>query len=57
MDRMVQEGVRPMTSLQYLVELQRDWARSETYDATVNVAKDLGGAYSLGSEAGAAKAA
>ena len=30
--RMVQLGVRPMTSLQYLLELQRDWARSETYE-------------------------
>ncbi|HEV2605591.1 MAG TPA: hydrolase [Microvirga sp.] len=48
MDRMVQAGVRPMTSLQYLLELQRDWARSETYDPVVNVAKELGGAYGLG---------
>jgi nicotinamidase-related amidase len=48
MERMIQAGVRPMTSLQYLLELQRDWARSATYDATVNVAKDLGGAYGLG---------
>ncbi len=48
MDRMVQAGVRPMTSLQYLLELQRDWARGETYDATVGVAKRLGGAYGLG---------
>lgn len=31
MDRVVQAGARPMTSLQYLLELQRDWARSETY--------------------------
>lgn len=48
MDRMVQAGARPMTSLQYLLELQRDWARGETYDAVVDVAKDLGGAYGLG---------
>ena len=48
MDRMIQAGARPMTSLQYLLELQRDWARSETYDPVVNVAKDLGGAYGLG---------
>ncbi len=48
MERMVQAGVRPMTSLQYLLELQRDWARGETYDATVGVAKRLGGAYGLG---------
>ena len=31
MERMVQAGARPMTSLQYLLELQRDWARAETY--------------------------
>jgi len=31
---MVQAGAQPMTSLQYLLELQRDWARSETYDIT-----------------------
>jgi nicotinamidase-related amidase len=48
MERMVQTGVRPMTSLQYLLELQRDWARVETYEAVTGLAKDLGGAYGLG---------
>ncbi|WP_199100603.1 hydrolase [Dyella sp. ASV21] len=48
MDRMVQAGVRPMTSLQYLLELQRDWARTESYDSTTGVAKRFGGAYGLG---------
>jgi nicotinamidase-related amidase len=48
MDRMVQAGVRPMTSLQYLLELQRDWARAETYDLTTGIAKRFGGAYGLG---------
>jgi nicotinamidase-related amidase len=47
-ERMVQAGARPMTSLQYLLELQRDWARSETYDATTGLAKTFGGAYGLG---------
>jgi nicotinamidase-related amidase len=46
--RMVQAGVRPMTSLQYLLELQRDWARTETYDFTTGLAKTHGGAYGLG---------
>jgi nicotinamidase-related amidase len=46
--RMVQLGIRPMTSLQYLLELQRDWARSETYGATTGVARNLGGAYGIG---------
>jgi nicotinamidase-related amidase len=48
MERMVQAGVQPMTSMQYLLELQRDWAREETYDATTGAAKRYGGAYGLG---------
>jgi nicotinamidase-related amidase len=47
-ERMVQAGARPMTSLQYLLELQRDWARSETYEATTGVARLFGGAYGIG---------
>lgn len=47
-ERMVQAGARPMTSVQYLLELQRDWARVETYDATTGVAKTYAGAYGLG---------
>ncbi len=46
--RMVQAGARPMTSLQYLLELQRDWARGETYAATVGVATRFGGGYGIG---------
>lgn len=48
MDRMVQAGARPMTSLQYLLELQRDWARTDTYEMTTGIAKQYGGAYGLG---------
>ncbi|RDS80853.1 hydrolase [Dyella monticola] len=48
MDRMVQAGARPMTSLQYLLELQRDWARTETYESTTGIAKIYGGSYGLG---------
>lgn len=48
LERMVQAGVRPMTSLQYMLELQRDWARGETYDLTTGIAKKFGGAYGLG---------
>ena len=47
-ERMVQAGARPMTSLQYLLELQRDWARTETYGLTTGIAKEVGGAYGLG---------
>jgi nicotinamidase-related amidase len=47
-ERMIQAGARPITSLQYLLELQRDWARSETYDMTTGIARKVGGAYGLG---------
>ncbi|MGF7148281.1 nicotinamidase-related amidase [Sphingomonas zeicaulis] len=47
-ERMIQLGARPMTSLQYLLELQRDWARGETYDMTTGIARKWGGAYGLG---------
>ena len=46
--RMVQAGAHPMTSLQYLLELQRDWARQETYKAVTDLAKKYGGAYGVG---------
>lgn len=48
MERMIQAGVRPMTALQYLLELQRDWARGETYNATVATSIAHGGSYGLG---------
>jgi nicotinamidase-related amidase len=46
--RMVQAGAKPITSLQYLLELQRDWARGETYKAVTDLAMKYGGAYGLG---------
>lgn len=46
--RMVQAGAHPITSLQYLLELQRDWARQETYAAVTDLAKKYGGAYGIG---------
>lgn len=48
MDRMVQAGAQPITSLQYLLEMQRDWARTETYEMTTGIAKKLGGGYGIG---------
>ncbi|OLP45756.1 hydrolase [Rhizobium oryziradicis] len=48
MDRMVQAGAQPMTSVQYLLELQRDWARTETYDMTTGIAKKYAGSYGIG---------
>ncbi len=47
-ERMIQAGCRPMTSLQYILELQRDWARAETYNQTVANSIKFGGAYGLG---------
>ena len=46
--RMIQAGAQPITSLQYLLEMQRDWARGETYEMTTGVATKFGGAYGLG---------
>lgn len=46
--RMIIAGAKPMTSLQYLLELQRDWARSETYNAVTSLAKKYAGAYGIG---------
>ncbi len=46
--RMFQAGAVPMTWLQFLLELQRDWARQETYAATTKIVGDHGGAYGQG---------
>jgi nicotinamidase-related amidase len=37
--RMLQVGAVPMTSLQLMCELQRDWARGETYDGCMDIFK------------------
>jgi len=47
-ERMVQAGARPLTALTYLLELQRDWARLETYDLTTGIAMKFGGAFGVG---------
>lgn len=46
--RMVQAGAVPMTWMQTMLEWQRDWARTETYDAVTGIAKEHGGAYGMG---------
>ncbi|BBC32185.1 Chloroperoxidase [Streptomyces graminofaciens] len=46
--RMIQAGAVPVTWVQVLLELQRDWARTDTYAATTGVVKEHGGAYGLG---------
>ena len=37
MDRAVQAGAVPITSLQYVFELQQDWARSATYEGVMDI--------------------
>ena len=46
--RLVQAGATPVTWLQVLLEYQRDWARQDTYAATLDVVKSHGGAYAVG---------
>lgn len=46
--RMVQAGVVPVTWLQVMLEFQRDWARQETYEPVLAVAREHAGAYGLG---------
>ncbi len=48
MQRMVQAGVVPVTWQQVLLEWQRDWARRETYDATIGIVQEHSGAYGMG---------
>ncbi len=37
--RLIQAGAVPVTSLQFLFELQQDWARSETYNGVMEILK------------------
>ncbi|MER5210578.1 hydrolase [Streptomyces sp. NPDC002838] len=46
--RMVQAGAVPVTWVQVLLELQRDWARTETYVPVTELVKEHAGAYGLG---------
>lgn len=46
--RMIQAGAIPMTWLQYLLELHRDWARAEKYDEVNAISIEHGGGYGIG---------
>ncbi|MGW7366561.1 hydrolase [Streptomyces sp. NPDC054841] len=48
LQRMTAAGAVPVTWLQVLLELQRDWARGETYAPVLDVVKEHGGAYGMG---------
>lgn len=46
--RMEQHGAESITSIQLLLEMQRDWARKETYDGTIGIVQEHFGAYGMG---------
>ena len=48
--RMIQAGAIPMTWMQYMLELQRVWARTDTAAQLGAIARKHGGAYGLGIE-------
>jgi nicotinamidase-related amidase len=48
--RMIQAGVVPVTWQQVLLEWQRDWARRDTYDAVIAIAREHSGAYGMGAD-------
>lgn len=48
MSRMASAGVVPMTTLQTILEWQRDWARRDTYDGVIDIVKEHFGAYGMG---------
>jgi nicotinamidase-related amidase len=50
MMRVVQAGAVPMTWQQTMLEWQRDWANTDTYEAVMQIVKDHSGAYGLGVE-------
>ena len=50
MKRVIQAGAKPVTSLQVMLELQRDWAEKDTYDAVMDIVKTHYGAYGVGVE-------
>lgn len=39
LQRLIQAGATPITSLQFLFELQQDWARSDTYNGVMDILK------------------
>jgi len=46
--RIIQAGAIPMTSVQYVLELQRDWARQGTYGPVTTLMKKHAGGYGIG---------
>lgn len=50
MKRVIQAGAKPVTSMQVMLEWQRDWANKGTYDAVMDIVKNHYGAYGIGVE-------
>jgi nicotinamidase-related amidase len=50
MKRVIQAGAKPVTSLSVMLEWQRDWAHTGTYDAVMDIVKNHFGAYGVGVE-------
>ena len=48
--RVIQAGAKPVTSLSTMLEWQRDWSNRETYDAVMDIVKTHYGAYGIGVE-------
>jgi nicotinamidase-related amidase len=46
--RMEQNGAESITTIQLLLEMQRDWANKETYDGTISIVQEHFGAYGMG---------
>ena len=50
MKRVIQAGAKPVTALSVMLELQRDWAQKDSYDAVMDIVKTHFGAYGVGVE-------
>src|ERR1700731_2956924 len=50
MRRVIQAGAKPVTALSVMLEWQRDWAATDTYDAVMDIVKTHFGAYGVGVE-------
>ncbi len=46
--RMEQAGAHSLTTINAVLEMQRDWARRETYDGVMAIAREHFGAYGMG---------
>jgi hypothetical protein len=50
MKRVIQAGAKPVTAISAMLEWQRDWALTGTYDAVMDIVKNHAGEYGIGVE-------